>query len=238
MIKIKNLVKTYGKIRAVDDLSLTINEGEIFALLGLNGAGKSTTIKVLCLLTQKTGGKLDIAGLDLDEKGNEIKKIINLSPQETAVANNLTVRENLELICDLYGINNVGDAVDKYLKTLDLESKEKCRARSLSGGQKRRLSLAMALITEPKILILDEPTLGLDVKSRKELWRIISECKGKTTVVLTTHYLEEAERLADRIGVMRKGKLVALGSAKEIVDSVGATDFENAFLVLAGGEDE
>ena len=238
MIKIKNLVKTYGKIRAVDDLSLTINEGEIFALLGLNGAGKSTTIKVLCLLTQKTGGKVEIAGLDLDEKGNEIKKIINLSPQETAVANNLTVRENLKLICDLYGIDNVGDAVDKYLKTLDLESKEKCRARSLSGGQKRRLSLAMALITEPKILILDEPTLGLDVKSRKELWRIISECKGKTTVVLTTHYLEEAERLADRIGVMRKGKLVALGSAKEIVDSVGATDFENAFLVLAGGEDE
>lgn len=236
-IRIENLVKTYGKLVAVNNLSLEIFDGEIFALLGLNGAGKSTTIHVLSGLIEKTSGQVCVHGYDLDKEGGEIKKILCVSPQETAVANNLTVYENLELIASLYEVPDKASAVEKMIEAFRLQEKRDARARTLSGGQKRRLSLAMALIVDPKILILDEPTLGLDVTARRELWKIISEYKNKMTILLTTHYLEEAEHLADRIGIIKKGKLVICGTKEEIVAKTGKENFEEAFIDLAGGDD-
>lgn len=238
MIKIKNLTKNFQTVKAVDNLSLEIFEGETFALLGLNGAGKSTTINILSGLLQKTSGQIQIKNLDLDKDIAKIKQIINLSPQETAIANNLTVKENLEFIANLYKVPNLIDKTNQMLETFDLLQKENTLAKKLSGGQKRKLSIAMALITEPQILILDEPTLGLDIKSRKALWKIISSLKGKTTIILTTHYLEEAETLSDRIGIMTNGKLVALGTKEEIISKSQKPNFEDAFLHFAGGEDE
>ncbi|MBQ9485468.1 MAG: ABC transporter ATP-binding protein [Clostridia bacterium] len=237
MIEITDLKKTYGKTVAVNGLSLKINDGEIFALLGLNGAGKSTTIKILCTLLKKDGGKIFVNGLDLDENATAIKREISLSPQETAVAANLTVEENLKLIAALYDVKD-GDAADDMIKKFSLESKRKTLAKRLSGGQKRRLSLAMAFIVKPRILILDEPTLGLDVKVRRDLWELIREFAKTATVIITTHYLEEAEALADRIAVMRRGKLTALGTAQEITRQAGTQNFEDAFLMLAGVDDE
>lgn len=238
MIKIENLCKSFGKVNAVKNLSLTIKHGTTFALLGLNGAGKTTTINILCTTLKKDSGKVFVSGYDLDKNEREIKPLLNLSPQETAVAQNLTVEENLNLIAGLYSIENTKEKVAETIERFSLNSKRTALAKTLSGGQKRRLSLAMSVITNPKLLILDEPTLGLDIKSRKELWKIISELKGKTTILLTTHYLEEAVSLADTIGLMKKGELVAFGSAKEIVESSGKADFESAFLALCGGEDE
>lgn len=245
MIEIKDLKKTFGKVKAVNGLTFNINDGEIFALLGLNGAGKSTTIKILCTLLLKDSGSVIIDGLDIDKDRKKIKSIISLSPQETAVAANLTVYENLKFIADLYGINvknkngkNCDDKIEEIIKKFTLTAKRNAKAKTLSGGQKRRLSLAMAFITEPKFLILDEPTLGLDVKVRRDLWRLIKEYSAYSTVIITTHYLEEAEQLANRIGIMKDGELVALGTAKQIIEKVGASNFEEAFLRLAGEEDE
>ena len=235
MIEIKNLTKIFGDVTAVNGLTLEINDGEIFALLGLNGAGKSTTIKILCSLLNKDGGTVTINGLDLDKDEKAIKRLIGLSPQETAVAPNLTVEENLKFIADLYDIkdkNAVGEMIEKF----SLGAKRKTLAKKLSGGQKRRLSLAMAFIVQPKILILDEPTLGLDIKVRRDLWRLIQEAAENSTVILTTHYLEEAEALSNRIGIMKNGEIVALGTAKEITQKSGAASFEDAFLSLAGSE--
>lgn len=239
MIEIQNLTKSFGKLQAVKGFTLSVNGGEIFALLGLNGAGKSTTIKILCSLLKKDGGKVFINGFDLDKDENEIKRLISLSPQETAVALNLTVEENLRLIADLYDVKD-DNAVDMMIEKFTLDSKRKVIAKKLSGGQQRRLSLAMAFIVKPKILILDEPTLGLDVKVRRDLWRLIREFaeSSNSTVLLTTHYLEEAEHLASRIGIMRSGELVALGTAEEIVKKAGANNFEDAFLSLAGSSGE
>ena len=239
MIEIQNLTKSFGEVQAVKGLSVNVNNGEIFALLGLNGAGKSTTIKILCSLLKKDGGKVFINGFDLDKNGNEIKRLISLSPQETAVALNLTVEENLRFIADLYDVKD-DNAVDTMIEKFTLESKRKVIAKKLSGGQQRRLSLAMAFIVKPKILILDEPTLGLDVKVRRDLWRLIREFaeSSNSTVLLTTHYLEEAEHLASRIGIMKSGELVALGTAEEIVKKAGANNFEDAFLNLAGSSGE
>ena len=237
-IRIEHLVKKYGKFIEVDDLSVEIYDNEIFALLGLNGAGKSTTINVLSALITKTSGQVCVHGYDLDKNAKEIKKIVCVSPQETAVANNLSVYENLELIATLYEVADKEKAVDAMIEKFRLREKQNAKAKTLSGGQKRRLSLAMALIVGPKILILDEPTLGLDVTARKGLWKIISGYKDKMTILLTTHYLEEAENLADRIGVMKKGKLVACGTKEEIVKTADAENFEEAFIRLAGGEDE
>lgn len=238
MIEIKNLCKNFGSVKAVDNLSVKINQGEIFALLGLNGAGKSTTIKILCGLTGKDSGEVIINGQNLETAGAQIKQIINLSPQETAVAGNLTVLENLKFIASLYEIPNTKEKIENLTNQLGLEAKVNTLAKKLSGGQKRKLSLAMALITSPQILILDEPTLGLDIKSRKALWQIILEQKKKTTIILTTHYLEEAETLADNIAIMSSGKLMALGTAQEIIEKSKKNNFEDAFLYFAGGEDE
>lgn len=237
MIKINNLVKKYGNFTAVDNLSLEIQDGEIFALLGLNGAGKTTTINILSSLISKTSGEVIINDLNLDTESAKIKELLNVSPQETAVANNLTVYENLDLIATLYNVKNKEKEIDDIIEKFLLSQKKDSRAKTLSGGQKRRLSLAMSLITKPKILILDEPTLGLDIKARKELWKIINDYKRHATIILTTHYLEEAESLADRIGIMNKGKLAIVGTSDEIISKTNSEDFEGAFLKFAG-EDE
>ncbi|MBS1456523.1 MAG: ABC transporter ATP-binding protein [Clostridia bacterium] len=233
MIEIRNLVKKYGKLKAVDGLNLKINDGGIYALLGLKGAGKSTTVKIISGLIQKTSGSVVVNGINIDESPDKIKKIVSFSPQETAVANNLTVRENLELIATLYNAKNLNEAVNNHLKKFGLTEKETVRAKKLSGGQKRRLSIAMSVIADPKILILDEPTLGLDVLARRNLWEIIKELKKSVTVILTTHYLEEAEALADKIGILKRGRLVTEGSPEEITSFSGAKNFEEAFIALA-----
>ena len=238
MIKIDNLTKRYGKTIAVDNLCLHIRKNECVALLGLNGAGKSTTIGVLCSLLKKDGGKITVGGYDLDENENKVKQIVNLSPQETAVAAHLTVKENLQLIAELYGLDNAAERAEQAISAFSLTKKANAYAKTLSGGQKRRLSIAMAMITHPEVLVLDEPTLGLDVRARKELWALIENFKSSTTILLTTHYLEEAVALADRIAVMNTGKLVAFGTQEEILAQTGHNSFEDAFLELAGGEED
>lgn len=228
-IKTENLTKKYKDKVAVNSINLSINKGEIYGLLGVNGAGKSTTIKMLSCLIKPT------SGYSIVNDSEDVKRIINVSPQETAVAPNLTVRENLELIAEIYGFEKE-TAVQKAQNMIDdfeLAEVAKSKAKTLSGGWQRRLSIAMALISNPEILFLDEPTLGLDVLARRELWNKISALKGKITVILTTHYLEEAESLSDRIGIMVKGNLVAEGTADELKNSVNATSFEDAFVKIA-----
>lgn len=234
-IKTENLTKKYKDKVAVNSINLSINKGEIYGLLGVNGAGKSTTIKMLSCLIKPTSGDAVLNGYSIVNDSEDVKRIINVSPQETAVAPNLTVRENLELMARIYGFGNE-DAVSKAQKMIEdfeLSDIAKSKAKTLSGGWQRRLSIAMALISDPEILFLDEPTLGLDVLARRELLNKISALKGKITVILTTHYLEEAESLSDRIGIMVKGNLVADGTADELKNSVNATSFEDAFVKIA-----
>lgn len=231
-IEIKNLTKDYKSLRAVDGLNLTINEGEIFALLGVNGAGKSTAIKMLSCLSKPTSGDALIMGSSIISQANQVKKIINISPQETAVAPNLTVSENLELMSGVYG-NPKAQAkahASEIISQFHMEEIAASKAKTLSGGWQRRLSIAMALISEPKVLFLDEPTLGLDVIARRQLWEVIKGLKNKITIILTTHYMEEAESLSDRIGIMSHGRLKACGTAREIIELSGEADFESAFI--------
>ena len=232
-----NLSKKYDDIIAVDNLNLTIKEGEIFSLLGVNGAGKTTTIKMLSCLIKPTSGDARLFGSSIKKQSQFIKQIINISPQETAVADNLTVEENLILIAGLYGQDNK-KAIKSALniaKSFNIESVLKKKAGKLSGGMQRRLSIAMALISKPQILFLDEPTLGLDVLARRELWASIKALKGKITIILTTHYLEEVEALSDRVGVMAKGKMKAIGTVTELTTQTGTNNLEDAFVVLNGG---
>ena len=239
-IETTGLVKRYGGKTAVNGLDLSVEEGELFALLGVNGAGKTTTIKMLSCLTQPTEGDAVLLGDSVVNNPKGVKAKINVSPQETAVARNLTVRENLEFIAGVYGFDK-GEAKAKaegMLTAFHLEEVAASRAKTLSGGMQRRLSIAMALISEPKILFLDEPTLGLDVLARRELWKVIEKLKGRITVILTTHYMEEAAALSDRIGVMAKGRLHAVGTAEELIKMTGAKDFEDAFVTLATGEEQ
>ena len=232
------LTKQYGAKRAVDGLNLSIGQGELFALLGVNGAGKSTTIKMLSCLCKPTAGDAKLQGHSVLTQALKVKEIINVSPQETAVAPNLSVRENLELISGLYGHSRAvaRQKADDLLDKMDMREIERQRAKTLSGGWQRRLSIAMALISDPEILFLDEPTLGLDVLARRELWHVIEGLKGRVTIVLTTHYLEEAEALSDRIGVMANGRLCAVGTAAQLMERTGAGNFEDAFIALAGGK--
>lgn len=236
-IQTLTLTKDYRGKRAVDGLDLCIRQGEVFALLGVNGAGKTTTIKMLCCLTRPTAGDAVIMGNSILTSPAAARAILSVSPQETAVAPNLTVRENLELICGIYGNGRktAREKAGRFLEEFSLRDVEKSKAKTLSGGWQRRLSIAMALISEPKILFLDEPTLGLDVLARRELWRVIESLKGKITIILTTHYLEEAQALSDRIGIMARGKLVALGTDEEIMRQAGTHQFEDAFVALCGG---
>ena len=233
-IQTMELVKQYQDLTAVDQLHLDIEEGELFSLLGVNGAGKTTTIKMLTGLTIPTSGDAMICGYSITKEAAKAKSLIGVSPQETAIAINLTVKENLEFICGIYGfskdktINKVNE-LSEIFGFHDILQK---KAGKLSGGWQRRLSIAMALISEPKILFLDEPTLGLDVIARSELWDFIRSLKGKITVVLTTHYMEEAEALSDRIGIMKNGRLLAVGTAESLKAKAGCDDFETAFIHL------
>ena len=231
-IKTEELTKRYGDILAVDSLTLTVNTGEIFSLLGINGAGKTTTIKLLSCLTAPTEGDAFLLGKSIKTESSEVKKLIAVSPQETAVAAGLTVKENLELICGIYsfGKEKTVKKINELTNLLSLGSVLSRKAGKLSGGWQRRLSIAMALISEPKILFLDEPTLGLDVIARSELWDIIRCLKGKTTVILTTHYMEEAEALSDRIAIMKDGALLTCDTPDNIKAETGESSIEKAFI--------
>ena len=233
-IKTTKLTKRYKSITAVDQLDLEIRQGELFALLGLNGAGKTTTIKMLSCLTRPTDGEAVVGGYSITKETEQVKRLIGVSPQETAVAPNLSVKENLELICGIHGFSGekTREKIIELSERLDLNSVLQRKAGKLSGGYGRRVSIAMALVSEPQILFLDEPTLGLDVIARRELWEIIGRLKGKATIILTTHYMEEAEALSDRIGIMKNGKLLAVGTVEELRARAGTDDFEAAFVSI------
>ena len=234
-IKTKQLTKQFkGKI-AVNDINLQIKKVEQFALLGTNGAGKTTTIKMLSGLILPTAGDIEIENMDIKKDIFKIKEILNVSPQETAIAPNLTVKENLDFMAGVYQINNKEEKINELIKQFKLEEILNKRAKTLSGGWQRRLSIAISLINNPKILFLDEPTLGLDVIARKELWKVINELKGKITIILTTHYMEEAESLSDRIGIMSNGKLVDVGTSEELIKKTKTNNFEDAFVSIATG---
>jgi len=236
-ITITNLSKKYGGFTAVDNLNLTIEQGELFALLGVNGAGKTTTIKMLSCLIKPTSGNAVLLGDSVREHPQAVKEKINISPQETAVAANLSVIENLELTAGIYGqdIKTAKEMTEEMVSQFGLDGVRNKKAKQLSGGMQRRLSIAMALISNPQVLFLDEPTLGLDVLARRELWASIQALKGKVTIVLTTHYLEEVEALSDRIGIMANGKLAAVGTVAELTEQTGTNKLEDAFVVLSGG---
>lgn len=236
MIKTENITKKFGKLTAVDEVSLTINDNECFALLGLNGAGKTTLINILSTQVSPTSGNAKINDYDLISEKDKVRKIVNISPQESAVAKNLTVKENLDLIATLYDVENKDDKIKNIIAEFGLKEKEKVLCKKLSGGHLRRLSIALAIITNPKILFLDEPTLGLDVKARKLLWEIVEKLKSKMTIVLTTHYLEEVEFLADRIAIISRGKIKAVGTADEIKEQTNSSSLEQAFISLSEEE--
>lgn len=233
-IKTMELAKQYKDLTAVDKLHLQINQGELFSLLGVNGAGKTTTIKMLSCLTKPTGGNALVGGYSIIKEPEQVKRLIGVSPQETAVAPNLSVKENLELICGIHGFSK--EKTEAKIRELSeqfaLDEVLRKRAGKLSGGFQRRVSIAMALISEPRILFLDEPTLGLDVIARHDLWEVIRSLKGKITIILTTHYMEEAEALSDRIGIMKSGRLLAVGTVEELNRKVGTEDFETAFVSI------
>ena len=237
-IQTSRLVKRYKTITAVDNLDLEIRRGELFSLLGVNGAGKTTAIKILSGLTRPTAGDALVGGYSIVKEPERVKALIGVSPQETAVAPNLSVAENLELICGIHGFSREKTAakVRELTREFDLDAVLRRKAGKLSGGWQRRVSIAMALISEPQILFLDEPTLGLDVLARHDLWNAIRALKGRVTVILTTHYLEEAEALSDRIGIMKDGRLLAVGTARELKEKAGAADFEAAFVAIAKEE--
>ena len=233
-VRVEKLTKQYGTVTAVDSLDLCVHKGELFSLLGVNGAGKTTTIKMLTCLTRPTAGDAWVSGHNITKEAERVKRIIGVSPQETAVAPNLTVRENLELICGIHGFSRekTTGKIEELSRQFDLETVLNRRAGKLSGGWQRRVSIAMALIGEPEILFLDEPTLGLDVLARHELWDVIRAMKGRITIILTTHYMEEAAALSDRIGIMKDGRLLAVGTVAELNEKAGTTDFEAAFVSI------
>ena len=250
-IETRDLTKRYGSKTAVDHLNLTVKEGEMLALLGVNGAGKTTTIRMLSGLSTPTEGTAQISGLDIRKERDAVKGLTGISPQDTAVAENLTVRENLAFMAEIClpdaQENTSGSAagkqparkemirerVEEILKAFHLEEIRDKKAKTLSGGWKRRLSIAMAIIGKPRILYLDEPTLGLDVLARRELWREIERLKGQMTILLTTHYMEEAEALADRIAIMIEGRLVHTGTLKELEEMTGKKGLEEVFVQVA-----
>ena len=233
-IQTTNLTKRYKTLTAVDNLNLDIKQGELFSLLGINGAGKTTTIKMLTCLTKPSGGDATVGGFSISEQPEQVKQLIGVSPQETAVAPNLSVEENLKLICGIHGFSKekTSRKVHELSEQFALKNVLQRKAGKLSGGWQRRVSIAMALISEPQILFLDEPTLGLDVIARYDLWDTIRALKGRITIILTTHYMEEAEALSDRIGIMKDGRLLAVGEAEELIAKAGTRDFETAFVSI------
>lgn len=237
IITIENVCKNYKTKKALDNVSLTIKEGELFGLLGVNGAGKTTLIKILCGLTNKTSGTIMINNFSLDKEIDKIKEIIDISPQETSVANNLTVKENLEFFANIYNNNNT-NTINEIIDIFNLNEVINQKAKTLSGGYKRRLSIAIALISKPKILFLDEPTLGLDVFARRELWNIIRKLQKDITIILTSHYLEEIENLCDRVAILSNGKLLKIGTIEELKRITNAQNFEDAFIKLVEAKNE
>ena len=239
-IQTRKLTKSYKDLTAVDQLDLTIEEGELFSLLGVNGAGKTTTVKMLSTLARPTSGEAEIFGYTLGRDDAKIRELVDISMQETAVARKLTVRENIELFARLSGQSKeeTEETKRKIYADFGLGRVANKKAAELSGGWQRKLSIALALVTRPKLLFLDEPTLGLDVIARRELWRVIEDLKGKMTVVLTTHYMEEAEALSDRIGIMKDGKLLFCGTKEELYQKTGKNDVENAFIKIVSGGKE
>ena len=233
-IKTIGLVKRYKTLTAVDQLNLEIRQGELFSLLGVNGAGKTTAIKMLSCLTKPTAGDALVGGYSITKEPQKVKALIGVSPQETAVAPNLTVKENLELICGIHSFSKgkTIERIQELSRQFSLEAVLHRKAGKLSGGFQRRVSIAMALISEPKILFLDEPTLGLDVIARHELWDVIRSLQGSITIILTTHYMEEAVALSHRIGIMKEGRLLAVGTAEELKQKAGTQDFETAFVAI------
>ena len=233
-VKSMGIVKRYKNLTAVDKLNLEIQQGELFSLLGVNGAGKTTTIKMLTCLTKPTDGDAVVGGYSISKEAEQVKRLIGVSPQETAVAPNLSVKENLELICGIHGFprEKTHTKIRELSAQLSLTTVLSRKAGKLSGGWQRRVSIAMALISEPQILFLDEPTLGLDVIARHDLWEVIRSLKGKITIILTTHYMEEAEELSDRIGIMKNGRILAVGTVEELNKRAGTDDFETAFVSI------
>lgn len=233
-VQTTGLVKRYKDVTAADHVNLEIEKGELFALLGVNGAGKTTVIKMLSCLVKPSDGDAFVGGHSIRNASEKVKRLIGVSPQETAVAPNLSVRENLRLMCGIHGFSK--EKRDEKIKELSaafhLDEVFKRKAGKLSGGWQRRLSIAMALISEPEILFLDEPTLGLDVIARRELWDVINDLKGKITIILTTHYMEEAEALSDRVGIMKNGRLLKTGTPDALVKAADAKDFESAFVSI------
>lgn len=238
-IKTSGLSKRYKDLTAVAPLDLTVRQGELFSLLGVNGAGKTTLIKMLSCLTRPTAGDAELLGHSIVSDAAGVKQVIGVSPQETAVAPNLTVKENLELMCGAHGFSHQkrSDKIAELSQQFALTPILKKKAGKLSGGWQRRLSIAMALISEPQVLFLDEPTLGLDVLARSDLWDVIRSLKGKITIILTTHYMEEAEALSDRVGIMKSGTLLALGTVAELKARAGTDNFEQAFVTIVKGVD-
>lgn len=233
-IKSTLLVKRYKNLTAVNGLNLEIRQGELFSLLGVNGAGKTTVIKMLSCLTKPTAGDATVGGCSITQEPERVKRLIGVSPQETAVAPNLSVKENLELMCGIHGFSKEKTTarIGELARQFDLDSVLQRKAGRLSGGWQRRVSIAMALISEPQILFLDEPTLGLDVIARHDLWDAIRALKGRITIILTTHYMEESEALSDRIGIMKEGRLLAVGTAEELKKQAGTDNFETAFVSI------
>ena len=234
-IVVTGLSKQYPDKTAVDSISFSVDKGSIFSLLGVNGAGKTTTIKMLCGLSRPTGGEAYVLSHDIHTELDEVKKLVNISPQDTSVASRLTVRENLEFIAGIYGADRKKqrEKADEMIQYFHLQEVADRRAKVLSGGWQRKLSIAMALITEPQIIFLDEPTLGLDVLARRELWEVIRRMKEKITIILTTHYMEEAESLSDKVAVMVDGRIKAMGSVEELKEQTGAENLEEAFVRIA-----
>lgn len=237
-IRTVGLTKQYHNITAVDGLNLQVKKGELISLLGVNGAGKTTTIKMLSCLTQPTGGDGFLLGKSILREGAAIKSVIAVSPQETAIAPGLTVWENLQLMWGVHGRPKTerNTQIAELVERLGLQGVVKRKAGTLSGGWQRRLSIAMALVSQPQILFLDEPTLGLDVLARNDLWEMIRGLKGQITIVLTTHYMEEAEALSDRIAIMKDGRLLLCDTADGIKKIAGADRFEQAFIRVVKGE--
>ena len=239
-IKTDGLTKKYKDVVAVDNLDLTVEKGELFSLLGVNGAGKTTTIKMLSCLTQPTEGDAFLLGKSICTESDAVKSVIAVSPQETAIAPGLTAKENLELMCGVHGFKKEKKniKIKELTELLCLETVINKKAGKLSGGWQRRLSIAMALISEPEILFLDEPTLGLDVLARSDLWDIIRSLKGRVTIILTTHYMEEAEALSDRIAIMKNGRLLICDTAENIKAAAKTDSFEQAFIRIVKGVSE
>ncbi len=239
VIKLVNLTKEYKDVIAVDNLNLEIKENELFSLLGVNGAGKTTTIKMLAGLVKPTSGDAIIYDKSINDEMSEIKKFIDISMQETAIARKLTVEENIEFYASINGLSKLeSENMKKYIfECFGFDSVVKKQASKLSGGWQRKLSIALALISNPKVLFLDEPTLGLDVLARREMWKIISSMKDKMTIILTTHYMEEAEYLSDRLGIMKEGKLLFVGTKEELFLKTNKNSVEEAFVEIVTGGD-